>query len=351
MSEDSTEIKEVSTVRKDVGVPTPAKRSWRIRREERQKKRRERRKHSILKNKSAKEIIHQQQTWVSRVLFFLLAGVIVFPFVLLLHRVFSVTGWVVPALAGLAATAGLFFLLRKIKFTVWTIIGLSLIVLSVTSVIGKYSYVDLCYDYVFFLNNISDERKSMRDVFLQRPFPKYWKFNKAAIVTTNVRQYSLKAATKNFSKYQNARGWQYVQYFSIYKEIESKWKYVSDPANRDYIASADESLETFCGDCDDYSVLMAACITAVGGTVRLVRTESHVYPELKIESQEDFELVQDLIRTKLFSKMAKNKMIYSHEDAYGDIWINLDYTDHYPGAKFMSDDIVAVLEIKYREIP
>lgn len=345
MSEDSTEVKAAPVAPKPVEVPTPSKRSWRDKREERRKKRRERKIRDKFKKKTAKEIFHEQQTWVSRVIFLVLIVFLVFPLVVLLHRLFPVTKWLVPGLVGLVCTSGLFYLFRKIKFSVWTVLGLILIVLTITTAIGKYSFRDLAYDYRGFLYNISNEKKSLKDVFLQRPFPKYREFLKASRVTTNVRQYSLKAATKNFSKQQKGEGWQYVQYFSIYKEIESKWKYVSDPANRDYIAPAEESLGTFCGDCDDYSVLMAACITSVGGTVRLVRTETHVYPELKIESKEDYELVKKLIRNQLFTKVAKKKKIYCHEDGYGDIWINLDYTDHYPGAKFLSDDVISVLEI------
>ena len=337
MSEDSPEKRETPVSMKDVEVTTPAKRSWKDKREERRKKRREKRIRGKFRKKSAKEIIHEQQTWVSRVLFFFLAAFIIFPFVVLLHSVFPDMTWILPAIIGLGATIGLFYLLRKIKFTVWTIIGIALITLSITSATGRYSFSDIGIDYRSILSNGLS--------FFQHPFPKYRQFIKATRVTPNVRQYSLKAATKNFAKQQKGAGWQYVQYFSIYKEIVSKWQYVNDPVNRDYIAPAEESLATFCGDCDDYSVLMAACVTSVGGTVRLVRTETHVYPELKIESKEDYDLVKRLIRKQLFTKASKNKEIYFHEDPYGDIWINLDYTDRYPGAKFMSDEIVSILVI------
>jgi hypothetical protein len=336
MSEKSTEM-DASAVATPVDESVAPVKVRRKRWQKREKKNRQ--------GRSAREVFYKQQVWVSRVLFFLLAAFIVFPFVILLHRVFSVTGWVVPAIAGLVVTSGLFFLLRKVKFTIWTIIGLAFITVGITTVLGKYSFKDIVYDYSGFLYNISNEKKSLKDVFLQRPFPKYRQFLKASRFTPAVRQYSVTAATKNFTKYQKGNGSQYVQYFSLYKEVNSKWKYVSDPVNRDYIAPAEESLSTFCGDCDDYSVLMAACISSIGGTMRLVRTETHVYPELKIENKEDFNMVKSLICDKLFSKTARNKKIYYHEDGYGDLWINLDYTDHYPGAKFLTDEVLSVLEI------
>ena len=118
-------------------------------------------------HKSAKEIVHEQQKWVSRVFFFVLAAFIIFPFVVLLHRVFPVTGWVVPAIAGVVCTSALFYLFRKIKFTIWTIIGLSIITLTITSAIGIYSFNDIYYDYSGFLYNISNEKKSLKEVFLR----------------------------------------------------------------------------------------------------------------------------------------------------------------------------------------
>lgn len=298
-----------------------------------------------IRRKSPREIIREQQMWVGCLIFMLLSAAMLFPFAVLLHRVFPVTGWTIPVIVYIISILVLFYFLRKVKFTIWTLLGLGLVVLTITTAVNKYTYKDLYYGYRGFIYNVSNERKSLHDVFTQKPFPRYRDFLKSSHFTPVVRQYSLKTATKNFTKYQKGDGWQYVQYFSIFKDINSKWQYVSDPVHRDYIAPAAESLETFCGDCDDYSVLIAACITSIGGTVRLVRTESHVYPELKIENKEDFPMVKNLIRKKLFRKEVAKKGISYHTDGYGDIWINLDYTAKYPGGKFLYNDVVSVLEI------
>lgn len=295
--------------------------------------------------KTTRDIIRQQQTWVGWLIFFVLTSIMAFPLTVLIHRVVPQTGWFLPVVVQLIVSGGLLILFRIFKFTVWTIIALVLAGLGISTAIGKYTYKDVGYDYLGFLYNISNEKKSLSDVFTQRPFPRYREFLKSSHFTPKVRQYSLKAATKNFSKYKKDDLWNYVQYFSIFKEINDQWQYVSDPTHRDYIAPAEESLETFCGDCDDYSVAVAACITSVGGTVRLVRTQTHVYPELKIENPKDFDRIKKLIRNKLFKKEVKKKKIYYHKDGYGDIWINLDYTAKYPGGKFLRDDFVSVLEI------
>jgi hypothetical protein len=57
-----------------------------------------------------------------------------------------------------------------------------------------------------------------------------------------------------------------IQCFAVFKEINSRWNYVSDPKDGDYIATASESLSYFSGDCDDHSILMAASVRAIGGT-------------------------------------------------------------------------------------
>jgi hypothetical protein len=71
-----------------------------------------------------------------------------------------------------------------------------------------------------------------------------------------------------------------IQCFAVFKEINSRWNYVSDPKDGDYIATASESLSYFSGDCDDHSILMAASVRAIGGTPRLIHTKGHIYPEI-----------------------------------------------------------------------
>jgi hypothetical protein len=71
----------------------------------------------------------------------------------------------------------------------------------------------------------------------------------------------------NYSDYRTL-----IQCFAVFKEINSRWNYVSDPKDGDYIATASES-RLFSGDCDDHSILMAASVRAIGGTPRLIHTK------------------------------------------------------------------------------
>ena len=101
-----------------------------------------------------------------------------------------------------------------------------------------------------------------------------------------------------------------------------------------------------------------ALIKSIGGEVQLVRTTikqkdgkaiGHIYPELKIGSEEDFEIYTDLIKTHLFSKESKDKPIYFYQNKDGVIWLNLDYNDDYPGAYYPSNIRVSVLNCDIEE--
>lgn len=293
--------------------------------------------------------IRKSQVWVSRFFFFLLVAIVVFPLFIILHRLIPNPELKFPIdriLIFLVLQCGVFYLFRKIKYIIWTVLLLGLLTLSVTSLASIYTYSDLVWDYRGLVYLLADEGHTLSEALSERPFPKYRKFLKAAKFTPEVRTYALKAAKENFEKEQTGTIGQYVKYFAIFKDVNKKWKYVSDPRFIDYVASANESIETFSGDCDDYAVLMAAAISSIGGTVRLVRTETHVYPELKIESKEDFKKVKEVIRKKLFPKESKGKDIHFHEDGHGNIWLNLDYTGLYPGSEFMADEILSILVIR-----
>lgn len=160
-----------------------------------------------------------------------------------------------------------------------------------------------------------------------------------------VRNFAVAAATDYFNegnyfgKYGNI-----IRYFSIFKTI-NKWDYVSDPQGLDYFAKASESTSLLAGDCDDYAILMAACIKAVGGQVRLIHTKNHLYPEVNVGNINDLSLIYNLIKRKLFYKESMGYKIYYRVDSQNNVWLNFDYTGKYPGAKYMDDKILGILNI------
>jgi len=239
-------------------------------------------------------------------------------------------------------------LLRLLRRIIIICIALYLVALLVGSLSGNYGFNSVFEDYRFMIYSMSDS-PNPQDLILSRllPFP-----NKSRILTAveyenpKIRNFALMATTKGF---RDVRGYpQYrtlIQCFAIFKEINTRWNYVSDPKGREYIADASESLMYLSGDCDDHSILMAACVKAIGGTPRLIHTGGHIYPEILIGDKADLETINYLIKKVLFVKESKNKQIHYHIDERGQVWLNLDYTATYPGGPFMSEEILGALTL------
>lgn len=238
--------------------------------------------------------------------------------------------------------------LRLMRHVIIICIALYLIALIFGSLSGNYGFNSIYEDYRFMIYAMSDS-PNPQDLILARllPFP-----NKSRIIDAveyenpKVRNFALMATTKDFK---NVRGYMkyrtIIQCFAVFKEINSNWNYVSDPKGREYIADASESLLYFSGDCDDHSILMAACVKAIGGTPRLIHTGGHIYPEILIGDKADLETVNYLIKMVLFVKESKGKQIHYHIDERGQVWLNLDYTSNYPGGPFMSEEILGALTL------
>ena len=233
--------------------------------------------------------------------------------------------------------------MRKITFIS---IFVYLSFLGYGTLIGGYSFNSIFEDYRAMIFAMQKE-SNPEDVVISKllPFP-----NKSKIIDAvnyynpKVRNFALYATTEHFREIPvtNANR-KMIQCFAIFKEIKSRWNYVSDPKGREYIASASESLQHFSGDCDDHAILMAATLRAIGGTPRLIHTKGHIYPEMLLENRKELEMALYLIQNELFVEESKDKLIHYHADERGKFWLNLDYTAAYPGGPFMKEEILGEL--------
>lgn len=250
------------------------------------------------------------------------------------------------ALTALTVILCIRFLIGYFKRIVAGIFIMCLIFLTINLFLNKYSYLDVYHDY-----------KSLFTYLLESPvqvpfIPQHASFKnankiRAAIQPEDplVRNFAVIISRKHFNDpYLFRRYGKIVQFFSIFKEINERWQYVFDPRKNEYYAMARESIVHLSGDCDDYSITMVSCIEAIGGDARIIRTEGHLYPEVKICHKKDFVKYNLLIR-QLFEHESKNKAIYYHLDAEDNVWLNFDYTDKYPGGKFMNMQIIGILNI------
>ena len=248
----------------------------------------------------------------------------------------------------------LYYLLKKLKIIVYLLVFGSVFAFTIANFTEFYTFTNLKHDYSSFLYDLSNN--SISQNFLNREL----KFRqedrlRGSIDYKNieVRNYAVNIANSNFEKERHfSSRLKWVHYFSIFKTVNANWNYVYDPLEEEYYSKASETLKQlefdgkFKGDCDDHSIMMAACIKAVGGEVRLVRTTvttkdgrevGHLYPEVKFGNSKDLENVVYLIKTIYFPKETKGKTIHYYQDPKGFIWLNFDYNDKYPGNKYQSD--------------
>jgi len=131
------------------------------------------------------------------------------------------------------------------------------------------------------------------------------------------------------------------QICSIYEYIRGEWRYVSDPSGQEYFAYASESIENgLVGDCDDFAILMAATIEAIGGGSRVILASgpegAHAYAEVYV-GPEEAELTQKILQdlaNKYYTR------INYQVDSGGRVWLNLDWTATHPGGPFFEGTIV-----------
>jgi hypothetical protein len=146
-----------------------------------------------------------------------------------------------------------------------------------------------------------------------------------------------KASSGNYNLAQVCDIWEYC-----YKT----WIYINDPNGADYFSPASNTIKIgLKGDCDDYAILIAALVQAIGGTSRVVTASDeqgnnpHSYAEVYLgTSQDSAQKATDYI-CKRYS-CGKNAIWTHHEtDSSGvsQYWLNLDWWANYPGGPFKFD--------------
>ncbi|MBC7524879.1 MAG: transglutaminase [Flavobacterium sp.] len=240
-----------------------------------------------------------------------------------------------------------FLLIALRRITLILVFGY-LIILTFGSLLGSYNFISVFESYQSMLYSMNYSPYP-QDIIIDKllPFP-----NKSKVLSAieyenpKVRNFAIMSTQKYFK---NVRGYQnyntIIQCFAVFKEINTNWNYVHDPKGEEYIATASESLHYLSGDCDDHSILMAACVRSIGGTPRLIHTNGHIYPEILIGTKSDLETINYLIKKVLFVEESKGKAINYHIDEHGQIWLNLDYTAKYPGGPYMFEEILSALTL------
>lgn len=286
-----------------------------------------------------------------RIIIMLLSLLITIPIFIILHQNLRDLNWsfnLDRVIIFILVFATIFFLLMLLRTIIILCVAVYLLILFYGTVIGNYGFSEISEDYNSMIYTMSDN-PFPQDIIVAKllPFPNKTKIvNAIEYQNPKVRNFAIMATTKHFKGIRGYSDYRTtIQCFAVFKEINSRWNYVNDPKEGDYIATASESLEYFSGDCDDHSILMAAAIRSIGGTPRLIHTKGHIYPEILIGSLIDLEKVNFLIKNVLFVKESSGKKIHYHIDERGQVWMNLDYTAKYPGGPFLYEEILGELTL------
>ncbi len=285
------------------------------------------------------------------IIIFVLNILITIPIFIFAHQTLHDPAWILQLdriLLFILILVAIQLVLRAMRKVILIAIFLYLVSLFIGTVFGGYGFTRVYDDYKYMLYNMSYNPNPQEFIISKLlPFPNKTKTLQAIeYENSRVRDFAIGATLQDFK---NVKGYQkhrtIIQSFAVFKKINSQWNYVSDPKGRDYISKAGASLKYLSGDCDDHSILMAAAIKSIGGSVRLVHTNAHIYPEIRIGTKADLETVNYLIKKILFKSESKSKSIHYHTDEYNQIWLNLDYTARYPGGPFLSEEILGILTL------
>ena len=128
----------------------------------------------------------------------------------------------------------------------------------------------------------------------------------------------------------------------IWEAVYSRWTYIEDPDGGDYFSPASRTIALgFRGDCDDFAIVVAAMIEAVGGDARIVYayngTAGHAYPEVFVgTTQDEFDKAARYIRQRYH--VTDVGCHVTRDNSGTRYWLNLDWWSNHPGGTFYADE-------------
>jgi len=170
-----------------------------------------------------------------------------------------------------------------------------------------------------------------------------------------VRNYAIRAATMYWthdSLYSSYGA--IIRYLSLYRAVNEKFKYVSDPIDSEFFSSAENTIlnslqygdgpgeGTLAGDCDDYSILMYALLSSISADVRLVLSPGHIYPEVNMGSVFYFLTDVKPLIDSLYDLDPVSDLCFKLDEYYN-TWVNFDYGLH-PGGAYGSHSILEIMD-------
>ena len=132
----------------------------------------------------------------------------------------------------------------------------------------------------------------------------------------------------------------------LWTHVRGHWRYVNDPQGGEYFAAASETIANdFAGDCDDFAIVVAAMVSAVGGRARIVMMDGpdggHAYAEACIPDppEEVARRLAQYYRQTGDRRLGQQRVDLVHFRSSVDcpVWLNLDWNAGVPGGSYMPE--------------
>lgn len=136
------------------------------------------------------------------------------------------------------------------------------------------------------------------------------------------------------------------QVAAIWSHARGRWRYVNDPRGGEYFAKASETITNdYAGDCDDFAIVVASMLTAVGGEARMVLMNGpgggHAYAEVCVDvpAEAIAERLTRHYRRHPDPNIGRTRITgvsYRRDDACP-VWLNLDWNGRMPGGPYETE--------------
>ena len=134
-----------------------------------------------------------------------------------------------------------------------------------------------------------------------------------------------------------------AQICDMWEKMYKRWTYVNDPNGFNYYSPASRTINLgLKGDCDDFAILVASTISAIGGTPRVIlayNTDSigHAYAKVAIaDSKSDLDNIAKYICQRYNCKGIAYRT--SNEGGKTTYWLNLDWWSKHPGGTYYQNN-------------
>lgn len=165
------------------------------------------------------------------------------------------------------------------------------------------------------------------------------------------RDYALSLIDKNHGGDYNI-----AQICDVWEKIYKRWTYVNDPEGFNYYSPASRTINLgLKGDCDDFAIVMASSILAIGGTPRVILASNkdgggHAYAEIAIaSSKSNFQKIANYVCKRYHCTRIAYRT--STKNGKTEYWLNLDWSSKHPGGSYYENDgkTIAIYRNKYWE--